>query len=287
LFWFTLPLAGETRSPPPPALPPLPLVVLVIDDNAHCREILLEVLAPWRVRALEAATVEEGIARAGRESVDAVLVDAGLLDGPLDALVAALGRGGRLPRIAVMDHFGRTPRGGEGGRAPDGVLSKPIGPAALRRWLEGQPRGAVDSSPQAAASPGAALAGVQVLVAEDNLVNQRVVLHMIRRLGGHADIAMNGRQAVAAAERGAYEIILMDVQMPEMDGYDATRCIRERLPGERQPWIIALTANALLGDRERCLSAGMDDFLTKPLVLDALEAAVRRRAPASRRTCLV
>jgi CheY-like chemotaxis protein len=232
--------------------------------------------------------VEEGIAAAQRESPDAVLVDAGLLDGPLDRLVGALGRCGRLPRIAVMDHFGRAPRPEAGGDAPEGVLSKPIGPAALRRWLERQPRGEADRANSGSApAAGAALAGVRVLVAEDNLVNQRVVLHMIRRLGGQADVAMNGRQAVAAAERGAYDVILMDVQMPEMDGYEATQCIRRRLPRERQPWIIALTANALLGDRERCLSAGMDDYLTKPLILDALEAAIRRRAPAGSPECLV
>jgi len=118
------------------------------------------------------------------------------------------------------------------------------------------------------------LAFHRILLAEDNEVNRQVALAMLKLLGCRADSVANGREAVAAFEEGSYDFILMDVQMPEMDGFEATRRIRERCPPESQPRIIAMTAHALRGDRERCLEAGMDDYLTKPLTLDALKRAL-------------
>ena len=124
---------------------------------------------------------------------------------------------------------------------------------------------------------------LRVLLAEDNPVNQKVALGLLERLGYRADLAANGKQAVARAEQQPYDLILMDLQMPEMDGLEASRLIRSRLPAARQPKIIALTANAMQGDRELCLAAGMDDYVAKPVKLTEIAAAIRRQfrpAPA-------
>jgi CheY-like chemotaxis protein len=116
----------------------------------------------------------------------------------------------------------------------------------------------------------------RILLAEDNPVNQKVALGMLRRLGLEADVVANGRAAVERATAEPYDLILMDVQMPEMDGFEATRALRrDPPPGARIP-IIAMTANAMSGDRERCLEAGMDDYLAKPVKIDQLRTMIER-----------
>jgi PAS domain S-box-containing protein len=129
-------------------------------------------------------------------------------------------------------------------------------------------------------APAEAWGTARVLVAEDNPVNQEVATGMLEALGCRVDIAANGREALDRAQRVSYDVILMDCQMPEMDGFEATRCIREQVPaGDRVP-IIALTAHALVEDRQRCLDAGMDDYLSKPFSLDAMRAVLRRSLPS-------
>lgn len=114
-----------------------------------------------------------------------------------------------------------------------------------------------------------------MLVAEDNVVNQRLTCLQLQKLGLKADIASDGREVLAAAERTRYDVILMDCQMPEVDGFEATRQLRAtgKYAGLR---IIAMTANAMQGDRERCLDAGMDDYLSKPTRLDDLRKALQQ-----------
>jgi CheY-like chemotaxis protein len=121
---------------------------------------------------------------------------------------------------------------------------------------------------------------VRVLVAEDNSVNQRVASAMLQRLGIRADLVANGEEAVEALERMPYDLVFMDCRMPVMDGYTACRRIREREQGQRHTPVIAMTASVIQGDRERCLEAGMDDYLSKPVRLQELSAMVRRWLPA-------
>jgi CheY-like chemotaxis protein len=117
---------------------------------------------------------------------------------------------------------------------------------------------------------------LDILLAEDNPVNQKVALRYMERLGYRADFVGNGLEALNTLEARSYHLVLMDLQMPEMDGLEASRQIRLRLPAARQPKIIALTANALQGDRELCLDAGMDDYITKPVKLHEIADAIRR-----------
>jgi PAS domain S-box-containing protein len=141
-----------------------------------------------------------------------------------------------------------------------GVQGMPSAPVALQLAAPAEPAQAVNVS-------ASANLPARILVVEDNDVNRRIILLMLERLGYVAECAANGREALQAVQRQPFDLIFMDVQMPEMDGLEATRRIRAELPPDAQPYIVALTANALRGDRERCLAAGMDDYLSKPLQL--------------------
>ena len=117
---------------------------------------------------------------------------------------------------------------------------------------------------------------LRILLAEDNIVNQRVAVRMLQRLGYSADIVVNGFQAIEAVHKRAYDLVLMDVQMPEMDGLETSRQIGAQLPPEDRPTIIAMTANAMQQDLEDCLAAGMNGFLCKPVQLNDLQTTLER-----------
>jgi CheY-like chemotaxis protein len=116
---------------------------------------------------------------------------------------------------------------------------------------------------------------LRILLAEDNGVNQKLALRLLEQMGYRADLASNGREAVQSVERQTYDLVLMDVRMPELDGLQATQQIVARWPAGQRPRIVAMTANALNGDRPQCLAAGMDDHLSKPLRVAALSAALQ------------
>ena len=118
---------------------------------------------------------------------------------------------------------------------------------------------------------------LRILLAEDNVVNQKVALKMLKKIGYRADLAANGLEVLQALESLPYDVVLMDVQMPEMDGLEATRRIRQQWPAG--PKIIAVTACALEGDRERCLDAGMNDYISKPVSMQELESALEKCHP--------
>jgi CheY-like chemotaxis protein len=111
---------------------------------------------------------------------------------------------------------------------------------------------------------------LRILLAEDNVVNQKLALRLLQQMGYRADLASNGIEAIESIGRQTYDVVLMDVQMPEMDGLEASRRINQRWPNRSRPRIVAMTANAMQGDREECLAAGMDDYITKPIRVDAL-----------------
>lgn len=122
---------------------------------------------------------------------------------------------------------------------------------------------------------------LRILVAEDYVVNQKLAQRLLAQLGYRADLAANGLESIQALERQPYDVILMDVQMPEMDGLDATRQICAQWPPEKRPRIIAVTANAMQGDREMCLAAGMDDYISKPIRIEELVKALSRCTPVA------
>jgi CheY-like chemotaxis protein len=163
----------------------------------------------------------------------------------------------------------------------DAYLTKPVKPAQLLEVMAGFFRAAparpITAHPFVAAAIGAATRADRVLLAEDNVVNQKVALLMLARIGCRADVAANGLEAVEAVKRQRYDLVLMDVQMPEMDGLEASRRIHALWPERRdRPWIIAITANAMQGDREACFAAGMDDYISKPIKTEDLAAAMER-----------
>jgi len=116
---------------------------------------------------------------------------------------------------------------------------------------------------------------LRILLAEDNVVNQKLALRLLQQMGYRADLASNGLEAVESIARQTYDVVLMDVQMPELDGLEATRRITARWPGAQRPRIVAMTANAMAGDREACLEAGMDDYITKPIRVEQLIEALQ------------
>ncbi|RMF69660.1 MAG: response regulator [Cyanobacteria bacterium J069] len=154
---------------------------------------------------------------------------------------------------------------------PSGSASITASTASSRQTADGN---AEDESP----------VGLRILVAEDNLVNQKVLMRMLEQLGYTADVVSNGSEAIEAIVRQIYDVVLMDVQMPEVDGITATRLLRERLLPEEMPYIVAVTANAMMGDREDCLISGMDDYISKPIRLEQLATLLKncpRRAIAA------
>src|SRR4029453_2155443 len=161
------------------------------------------------------------------------------------------------------------------------VLSKPLKLSHLRdRLLETV--GAPQEQRISASEPSRGelvVSPLRILLAEDNDINQTVAIRLLERLGHRADVASNGRAALARLEQAVYDVVLMDVQMPEMDGLEASRAICARWPAGRRPRIVAMTAEAMHGDREKCLAAGMDDYLVKPVTLDQLRATLARCQP--------
>jgi CheY-like chemotaxis protein len=121
---------------------------------------------------------------------------------------------------------------------------------------------------------------LRILLAEDNVMNQKLALRLLQQMGYRADLASNGLEVIESIERQPYDVVLMDVQMPEMDGLEASRRIVARWQPDERPRIVAMTANAMAGDREECLAAGMDDYMTKPIRVDALVEALLQARPA-------
>ena len=301
-FHFTarLGLPSLSRSQ---LLPPRPanlrgLAVLVVDDNASSRRILEETLLHWGARPTvvdggPTALAELGRTAAAGEPYALVLLDVGMpgMDGPAVARAIARRPEWGQPTVLLLfspgrpDHLGR--RDDFAGAV---VLTKPIAQSELLRAIQGAlEKHGVDATGRPVVAPGP-VAGVsrstptirrlRVLLAEDNAVNQRLGVLMLEKLGHSARGAGDGKEALAALEAETFDLVLMDVQMPELDGLEATAALRHAEAGSaRRLPVIALTAHALEGDRQRCLAAGMDDYLTKPLRTDELQHAIAHLFP--------
>jgi len=249
--------------------------VLVVDDNATNRRIFERTLSKWRMKPtlMDSGSAALTASRAARDSgqpFDVVLLDVQMpgLDGFETAARLKADAGGIAPTIMMLtsaDHLGDAAKCRTLGL--DAYLVKPVRQASLRAAM----LRALHHTPSSAA-PRLALAWQRprtprrILLAEDNVVNQRVAMGILNKVGHTVVLAANGIEAVAAVEAGGVDLILMDMQMPEMGGEEATGLIRarEREHGGHVP-IIALTAHAMKGDREICLAAGADGYVPKPL----------------------
>jgi CheY-like chemotaxis protein len=251
---------------------------LVVDDLEVNRRILKHQLESQGMSAVAVASGVEALAiLASNDKFDVAILDMQMpaMDGvELATKIRVLQDCRSLPLI-MLSSMGRREIMVD---LFDAVLTKPVKEAqlldALSAVFGARSSEAVRMKTVVDQSIGANHP-LRILLAEDNVVNQKVALKILDRMGYRADVASNGKEAVDAVARQPYDVVLMDVQMPEMDGVQATARIRDQF-GEQRPWIIALTANALQGDRERYLGVGMDDYLSKPIKVDELGNALSR-----------
>ncbi len=267
--------------------------VLIVDDNATNRRILTALVEGWGMRQAAAATAAEALAllEAG-ERFDAAIVDMQMpeMDGAMFAQEVRQ-RFNRQPPLILLSSLGHHAMI-EDKTLFAAYLTKPAKPAQIQASLIMILREEPHARPGTAHPLGVAADPARrakhperILLAEDNVVNQKVALLMLDKLGYRADLAADGLEAIEAVERQRYDVILMDVQMPEMDGIEATRRIIGRYPDRAtRPTIIATTANAMQGDRERCLEAGMDDYIGKPIKMEELAAALEKARAGRART---
>ena len=295
-FWFTAQLAKQaTRENA--ALPPARLDgvrILVVDDNASSREVLTSQLTAWGVRSDEAADGETALrflrlARDQNDPYAAAIVDMQMPGMAGSDLARAIKADETLApiRLVLMTALGARGNTDELAYIEAAYLSKPVRQSdffdCLAAVVAGQAAPGVAQAPVGddAAQGLAARGRARILLAEDNTTNQLVALGILHKLGMHADAVANGVEAVRSLEAIPYDLVLMDVQMPEMDGLEATRRIRDPQSSvkNRAIPIVAMTANALQGDRERCLEAGMNGYVTKPVSPSALAEALDRWLP--------
>jgi PAS domain S-box-containing protein len=292
-FYFTIKAeAADMEDLSGPASIPTELSgkrALIVDDNATNRLILMRQIEPWGMSGREAASGREALQWVQQgETFDIAILDVRMpeMDGltlarelyqvrPAMPLVILTSMGRREPELSDLK--------------VSAFLTKPIKPAQLYRVLtaalQGQslPPGTVVPRERGAASIDTQMGirhPLRILLAEDNIVNQKVAVRILERLGYRPDVAANGLEVLQALQRQTYDVVLMDVQMPEMDGLETTRRIVQRWPKERRPRLIAMTAYALEGDRERCLEAGMDDYISKPIRMDELVRSLEQSAPS-------
>jgi PAS domain S-box-containing protein len=260
--------------------------VLIVDDNATNRDILTRQATIWGMDARQTGSPVEALGWIrGGELFDVVILDQQMPE--MDGLTLAeeIGRvRADLPLVMLtsIDSIDAS-----SAAALAGYLTKPVKPSQLFDALMGLfGVGFAESAERVAvvAEPDEHLAErlpLRILVVEDNAVNQQLALLLLQKVGYRADVAANGVEALEALQRQRYDVVLMDVEMPEMDGLEATRQIRRMAAVGPRPRIIAVTAKALQGERELCLQAGMDDYLTKPIRLHELIEALLRGGPST------
>jgi PAS domain S-box-containing protein len=294
-FWFTARLEKQTgisAVAPQRSASLEGIRVLIVDDNATNRKILHHQLSQWRMSSEDAASGFEALVALHREARQGRPFQLALLDMQMagmdgwmlakaikaDPLIA----GTRLVMMTSLDRHEDAAAMRAAGL--DAYLTKPVRHAqlfeSLSRVIANESTHLASPALYKHAPTGAPAANaMRILIAEDNIVNQKVAVSQAHKLGCHADVVGNGREALEALAAAEYDLVLMDCQMPELDGYKATALLREREGGGRHTNVVAMTAHAIEGDREKCLAAGMDDYLSKPLRFEALKEVVNRYRP--------
>ena len=307
-FWFTAQFEKQAQpANRPRRVPPQDMRVLVVDDNLACARVLGTMLDAWNVRhalvhggpealaALRTAKAQgdpfqvalldmqmpgmSGLALTEEIKADAALADTALI------IMHTVGRRGSSASWSEAGISGYVTKPVKQSALFDAIMDALAKPTAPRLGLKAAKKQTFKTTAELSRlmmrpATAARLSSCRILVAEDNMVNQKVALKQLLNLGFRADAVANGREVLEALARIPYKVVLMDCQMPEMDGYEATKIIRGRSRDANKVTIIAMTANALEGDRDGCLAAGMDDYLSKPVKQDELERVLRRWVPA-------
>ncbi len=304
-FWFTLPLSLDTRDIAP-LLPQSDLEgvhVLIVDDNKINCHVLLEQLSSWGVQSSAYPTGREAMralreAKAARDPYQIAILDYYLPDVDGESMGRMIKddpalRDTLLVMLTSVGQRGDAKRVSEAGFSA--YLVKPVSPYHLLdalstvwgTWKEGISTTLITRHTLAESQTPEAVPALkqekpirpQMLVVEDNAVNQRMAVRMLEKLGCRVDVAANGLEAVETVGRLKYDLVFMDCQMPEMDGYEATAEIRRREDASRHTLIIAMTAHTMQGDREKCLKAGMDDYIVKPIKKERLLEIMEKWIP--------
>ena len=270
--------------------------ILIVDDNATNRSILTLQTRAWGMLPYESDSGQEALAQVqAGVPFEVAILDMHMpdMDGLMLAEQLRRSRSAQALPLVMLTSLGRREINTRGVEFA-AFLHKPIKPSQLYNALLSlfaeqeqaypglkpiEPTGGQFDEGLGQRLP------LRILLAEDNTVNQKLALRLLERMGYRADLAANGLEVLEALQRQRYDMILMDVQMPEMDGLEASHAIQEEWPAEEHPRIVAMTANAMQGDREECLAAGMHDYLTKPIQFKALQEALERAGLwAKRRT---
>jgi signal transduction histidine kinase/DNA-binding response OmpR family regulator len=259
--------------------------ILVVDDNATNRRILALQTAKWGMAVQDTEFPAQALKMLKKDAYDLAIVDMHMPEMDGTQLAAAIRQAGHKTPLVLFSSLGRREAAAGEFAA---TLAKPLKQSQLFDTLVALlGTGGADKPRQAAARPKADAQmaerhPLRILLAEDNAVNQKLALRLLSQMGYRADVAANGLEALESVKRQPYDVVLMDVQMPEMDGLEATRRIRSEGSPHGRPRVIAMTANAMQGDREACIAAGMDDYVTKPIRVDALVQALESVQPTSR-----
>jgi CheY-like chemotaxis protein/HPt (histidine-containing phosphotransfer) domain-containing protein len=298
-FFFTMPTRAANGAQPSALTRPHATLsgqrALIVEDNATVRQLLFDVVSKWGLAPVAAADAEEALEHARRGPAFGFAIVDGELPGSRGAALIIELR--KTPHcqgtsVALLSSVGRANETVTMDTSTLLNLSKPLKPAHLQSALLRLISGSQPAPRPAQGSPrmDASLAGrlpLRILLADDNVINQKVAVRLLQQLGYSADIASDGLQTIQAVEQKEYDVVFMDVQMPGLDGLEATRRIRARQAEAAPPptlarklVIIAMTANAMHGDREKCVGAGMDDYVPKPVRPETLQQMIERYGPA-------
>jgi PAS domain S-box-containing protein len=290
-FWFTARLPAGRRSEALSTATVGGMRILIVDDNAAARVVLLSIATSLKLHAASAASGEEAVVmlQEAGPPYDIILVDWNMSGLSGEQLIRAITSKANAPRVILATAYDNE----EAFRAlelTNGLLTKPVNASALLDAIQ-RALGHGEAMPsrlarRLAANTAPNLKGRRILLVEDNDVNREVARELLAQTGASIALAANGEEAVAMVKRERFDCVLMDIQMPVMDGETATRLLRSN-PALRDLPIIAITASALVGDRDRCIAAGMNDHIVKPIQVPELFAALSRWVKAGEATLRV